>query len=87
MTSSTPKENIVLAESARELADRAPAGSLQQAAAGSVAVTCATTRDLDQARTVLRGVTPDQVRDAALELLDRLSQDDTARSSSPDLPG
>jgi hypothetical protein len=37
-----------------------------------VAVTCATTRTVDQARSVLDGVTPDDVRQAALALLDDL---------------
>jgi hypothetical protein len=71
----TPRrtDNLDLAASAREMADSAPDGSLQRAAAGSVAVTCATTRTLDQARTALDGVTPDDVRHAALELLDHLS--------------
>jgi hypothetical protein len=37
-----------------------------------VAVTCATTRTLAEARSVLDGVTPEDVRDAAFALLDRL---------------
>ena len=72
MSSPSTKDNLDLAESARDLADRAPAGSLEKAAAGSVAVTCATTRDVDQARTVLGGLVPEDVRRAAIELLDRL---------------
>lgn len=67
------KDNLELASNAREIADSAPAGSLRQAAAGSVAVTCATTRDIGHARKVLHGVTPDEVRHAALELLEHLS--------------
>jgi hypothetical protein len=83
VTSFNPKDNLDLAETARELADNAPHGSLQQAAAGSVAVSCATTRDVDQARDVLNGITPDHVRHAALELLDRLAQDDALWFTSP----
>ncbi|MCT9935093.1 hypothetical protein N5079_33300 [Planotetraspora sp. A-T 1434] len=71
MTSST-KDNLDVAASAQELADSAPAGSLSHAAAKSVAITCATTRDLAEARAALDGITPDDVRQAALELLDRL---------------
>jgi hypothetical protein len=71
----TPRSTDVLdlAASAREIADREPAGSLSHAAAASVAITCATTRDIAHARTVLDGVSPDDVREAALELFDRLS--------------
>ncbi|MBC6457181.1 hypothetical protein [Actinomadura sp. HBU206391] len=73
MTASDTSENLDLAASAREIADGSPSGSVQKAAAGSVAVTCATTRSLDEARTVLSGVKPEPVRQAALDLLDRLS--------------
>jgi hypothetical protein len=65
-------DNLDLAARAREVADNAPAGSLQRAAAGSVAVTCATTRNVAEARDVLDGVSPDEVRAAALDLLERL---------------
>jgi hypothetical protein len=67
-------DNLDLAARAREVADNAPAGSLRRAAAGSVAVTCATTRTVAEARSVLDGVTPEDVREAALVLLDRLLQ-------------
>lgn len=73
MTASDSRDNLDVAESARQIADRAPAGSIERAAAGSVAVTCATTRSLVEARNVLEGVTPDDVREAALDLLRRLS--------------
>ncbi|MEV0398520.1 hypothetical protein [Actinoallomurus sp. NPDC050550] len=73
MSSPSTKDNLDLAESARDLADQAPAGSLEKAAAGSVAVTCATTRDFEQARTVLGGLVPEDVRRAAIELLDQLA--------------
>jgi hypothetical protein len=72
LAASSTTDNLDLAARAREVADRAPAGSLQRAAAGSVAVTCATTRTVDQARSTLDGVTPEDVREAALALLDRL---------------
>ena len=70
-------ENLDLAATARRIADSAPAGSLEQAAAGSVAVTCATTRNVAEARSVLAGVTPEEVRRAALDLLDRLEAGET----------
>ncbi|MGH3389596.1 MAG: hypothetical protein ACRDOO_12045 [Actinomadura sp.] len=73
MTAPSTRDILDLAESAREIADSAPFGSPRQAAAGAVAVTCATSRDMAEARTVLDGVTPDEVRRAALELFDRLS--------------
>lgn len=66
------RDNLDLATSAQELADSAPAGSVSRAAAASVAITCATTRDVDQARTALDGLAPEEVRLAALELFDRL---------------
>jgi hypothetical protein len=72
LAASSTTDNLDLASRAREVADSAPAGSLRRAAAGSVAVTCATTRTVDQARSVLDGVTPDDVRQAALALLDDL---------------
>lgn len=74
---STPKtrDNLDLATTAREMADRAPAGSFEKAVAGSVAVTCATTRTLDEARDVLGGIVPVEVRKPAIEFLDRLAVD------------
>lgn len=65
-------DNLDIAAIAQDMADGAPDGSLEKAAAGSVAVTCATTRDLDHARTVLDGVVPEEVRRAAVELFDRI---------------
>ncbi|MFI7445278.1 hypothetical protein [Nonomuraea indica] len=65
-------DNLDLAASAQELADAAPAGSLDRAAAASVAITLATTRDAAQARQTLDGLAPDDVRQAALRLFDRL---------------
>lgn len=66
-------DNLELAASAQELADAAPAGSLDRAAAASVAITLATTRDTDQARKTLDGLSPADVRQAALQLFDRLN--------------
>lgn len=76
MSSPSTKDNLDLAENAQRIADGAPAGSLEKAAAGSVAVTCATTRDLTHARSVLGGVVPVDVRQAAIELFDRLTAGD-----------
>ncbi|MBG0830681.1 hypothetical protein HS041_23235 [Planomonospora sp. ID67723] len=73
MTASSERDNLDLAATAQELADNAQAGSIDHAAAASVAITCATTRDITHARTVLGGLTPDEVRQAALDLFDRLS--------------
>lgn len=67
------RDNLDLAAEARKLADDAPAGSLAATAAASVAITCATTRDIAQARAALHGVTPEEVRQAALELFERLA--------------
>lgn len=67
------KDNIDLAADAQRLADAAPAGSVDRAAASSVAITLATTRDMPQARQTLDGLAPDKVRRAALDLFDRLS--------------
>jgi hypothetical protein len=63
-------DNLDLAEKARAMADGAPTGSMAKAAAGSVAVACATTRTLDDARAVLAGIVPEEARKAALDLLD-----------------
>lgn len=73
MTTPHSTDILDLAASAREIADNEPTGSLSHAAAASVAITCATTRDIAHARTVLDGVSPDDVRQAALELFHRLS--------------
>jgi hypothetical protein len=66
------RDNLDLAATAREAADRAPDGSFEKAVAGSVAVTCATTRTLDDARHVLGGIVPEEVRRPAMEYLDHL---------------
>ncbi|MBP2705856.1 hypothetical protein JOL79_18765 [Microbispora sp. RL4-1S] len=66
-------DNLDLAATAEKLADSAPTGSIRHAAAKSVAITFATTRDLSEARTALGGLTPDEVRRAALELFSEIS--------------
>ncbi len=73
MTTSPATDNLDLAATAREMADSQPAGTLGHTAAASVAITFATTRDIESARDVLGGVTPDEVRDAALEIFERLT--------------
>jgi hypothetical protein len=73
LTNPHTSDNLDLASRAQKLADDASTGSLGQVAAKSVAITCATTRDLAEARDTLGGVSPDEVRQAALELFDRLS--------------
>lgn len=69
----TMTDNLELAARAQELADNAPAGSLSRTAAHSVAITLATTRDTDHARSVLDGLDPAEVRRAALELFGELT--------------
>jgi hypothetical protein len=73
LTTPRTTDNLDFAASAREMADSEPAGTLRHTAAASVAITFATTRDIDQARSVLGGVTPDDVRRAALEIFERLT--------------
>ncbi|MFC4119089.1 hypothetical protein [Nonomuraea zeae] len=67
------RDNLDLAASAQQLADAAPTGSIDRAAASSVAITLATTRDITDARNTLDGLSPEEVRHAALELFDRLA--------------
>jgi hypothetical protein len=73
LSTSKTRDNLDLATTAREMADQAPSGSLEKAVAGSVAVTCATTRTVEEARDVLGGVVPIEVRLPAIQLLDRLA--------------
>ncbi|WP_405149677.1 hypothetical protein OG589_15330 [Sphaerisporangium sp. NBC_01403] len=73
MSTAPRTDNLDLATTAREIADSVPAGSLSHAAATSVAITCATTRDISEARAALDGVTPADVREAALDLFVRLT--------------
>ena len=73
MTTAPKMDNLDLAATAREMADHATAGSLGHAAATSVAITCATTRGLPEARAALDGITPSDVRLAAVELFGRLT--------------
>ncbi|MDP9841019.1 hypothetical protein [Streptosporangium lutulentum] len=72
MTEPHMSDNLDLAAKAEMLANTST-GPLDHAAAKSVAITCATTRDLAEARNVLDGVSPDEVRRAALDLFDRLT--------------
>jgi hypothetical protein len=67
------RDNLDLAASAQQLADAAPTGSIDRAAASSVAITLATTRDITAARKTLNGLAPTEVRQAALALFERLS--------------
>ncbi|GGO26599.1 hypothetical protein GCM10010116_53390 [Microbispora rosea subsp. aerata] len=73
MTSHFGKDNLDLAASAEALAESAPTGSLRHAAAKSVAITFATTRDAAEARSTLNGISPEDVRRAALEIFDELA--------------
>jgi hypothetical protein len=65
--------NRELAERARVLADRAPAGSLERKALACAAVALRTTGTLRAARAVLAEVDPAEVRAAALDQLDQLA--------------
>ncbi|MEU5861735.1 MULTISPECIES: hypothetical protein [unclassified Nonomuraea] len=67
------RDNLDLAASAQQLADAAPTGSIDRAAASSVAITLATTRDITDARQALDGLSPAEVRQAALDLFDQLA--------------
>jgi hypothetical protein len=67
------RDNLDLATTAHEMADRAPAGSFEKAVAGSVAITCATTRNFEEARHALGGIVPAEVRRPAIDLLERLA--------------
>ena len=58
MTNPHTHDNLDLAAKAQELADNELAGLLDRTAAKSVAITCATTRDLTEARDALDGVSP-----------------------------
>jgi hypothetical protein len=73
MSTPNTQDNLDLATVAREVADRAPAGSLEKAVAGSVAVTCATTRTLEEAKDVLGGLEPEEIREPAIAFLERLA--------------
>jgi hypothetical protein len=73
MSTPNTQDNLDLATTAREVADRAPAGSLEKAVAGSVAVTCATTRTFEEAKDVLGGLEPEEIREPAIAFLERLA--------------
>lgn len=67
------RDNLDLATTAQEMAERAPAGSFEKAVAGSVAITCATTRTYEEAVDVLGGIVPVEVRAPAIEFLERIA--------------
>jgi hypothetical protein len=83
LSASIQPDNLDLASTARELADRAPSGSLEKAVAGSVAVTCATTRTYEEAIDVLRGIQPVEVRRPAIEFLERLAAPGSSVGDTP----
>lgn len=62
-----------LAVRAYTLADQSPNGSTARKAALCCGVVLATTSSPEAARRALAGVRPDEVRDAATELFDRLT--------------
>jgi hypothetical protein len=66
--------NRQLAERARDIALHAPAGTLTRRAAGCAAVALGTTNSLTAAREALGLVRLDDVRQAALQLLDHLAE-------------
>lgn len=65
--------NQMIADRAREISAAAPGGSLERRAAGCVVVAAGTTTTLSAARGALASVALDDVRQAAVELLDRLT--------------
>ena len=66
--------NKLLAERARQIAGRAPAGSPDRRAYGCAAVALATTSTLTAARRVLADDCPDTTKAAALKALDTLTR-------------
>ena len=72
MTGRPPADNRALAELARGRAAAAAPGSLPRKAWGCVAVALSTTRTLAGARRALGDIRTADVRQAAVEALDRL---------------
>jgi hypothetical protein len=66
----------LLAARARDLAARAPAGSMDRKAAGCAAVARAESSTVQGARKVLGLLWQDDVRQAALDLIDQLAAED-----------
>lgn len=66
-------DNKTIVDRAREIAAAAPGGSLERRAAGCVVVVAATTATVKAARAALDAVALDDVRQAAIALLDRLN--------------
>lgn len=75
----TAVSNSDLAAQARELADRAPRGSIDRPAALCSAVCLATTRTTAAARKALADIGPADIRTRAGQLLGELLSDTTGR--------
>jgi hypothetical protein len=75
MTTSTPSGHQEAAARARQLAAVAPLGSLDRKAAGCLVVLLASTKTLTGARKILPEIPLDDVRQAAADLLDQLTQE------------
>lgn len=76
MTASTTPDHQAAAARARQIADEAPAGSMDHRAAGCLVVLLASTRTLTGVRKILPEIPLDDVRQAAADLLDRLTQEE-----------
>lgn len=63
---------------AQDIADKARTGSLERAAAGCLVVVLNSTKTLTAARRMLPEIPLDDVREAAAELLDQLTQGEGA---------
>ncbi|MEO5874268.1 MAG: hypothetical protein ABIS86_08255 [Streptosporangiaceae bacterium] len=74
MTTSTTPDHQAAAAQARLLADKAVSGSLQRKAAGCVVVVLAMSKTVAGARRLIPEIPLDDVRQAAGELLDQLTQ-------------
>jgi hypothetical protein len=67
--------NRQLAARARDIAERAPRGTLERRAAGCLAVALGTTQSATAARKVLAGIGQDDIRIRADQLLGELQQE------------
>jgi hypothetical protein len=79
VTPGTAVTNAELAARARQLADRAARGSLKRKAAGCAAVALGDSRTLATARKILALLWQDDVRLAALDLIDQLAAEPEER--------
>ena len=68
--------NRQLAARARDIAERAPRGTLERRAAGVLSIALGTTRSAGAARKVLAEVDQDDIRIRAEQILDELLRDD-----------